>query len=130
MESQMNYEDVLGKFLQTTLDTAEKVGEFAVAQLPELVQQALNWYFAYGLIHFVVGVALAIVAIVLEMKAFRLATAADDAKSFFDVYVVLGMVPRIPAWVIVFNLVNLQWLKIWIAPKLWLVEFATKLVTK
>jgi len=56
----MNYEDVLGKFLQTTLDTAEKVGEFAVAQLPELVQQALNWYFAYGLIQFVAGVALAV----------------------------------------------------------------------
>ena len=60
----MNYEDVLGKFLQSTLDTAEKVGEFAVAQLPELVQQALNWYFAYGLIQFVAGVALAIFAIV------------------------------------------------------------------
>ena len=53
----MNYEEVLGKFLQSTLDTAKKVGEFAVAQLPELVQQALNWYFAYGLIQFVSGIA-------------------------------------------------------------------------
>jgi hypothetical protein len=126
----MNYEEVLGKFLQSTLDTAEKVGEFAVAQLPELVQQALNWYFAYGLIQFVAGVALAIFAIVVDVKLFKSALKTESDDVIFGVYFVLGMVPRIPAWVVVFNLVNFQWLKIWIAPKLWLVEFATKLVTK
>ena len=127
----MNYEDVLGKFLQSTLDTAEKVGEFAVAQLPELVQQALNWYFAYGLIQFVAGIALAIFAIVVDVKLFKsaLKTESDD-DVMFGVYGVLGMIPRAIVWIAVFKMVNLQWLKIWIAPKLWLVEFATKLVTK
>ena len=126
----MNYEEVLGKFLQSTLDTAEKVGEFAVAQLPELVQQALNWYFAYGLIQFVAGVALAIFVIVVDVKLFKQALKTESDDVLFGVYGVLGMIPRITAWVVVFNLVNFQWLKILIAPKLWLVEFATKLVTK
>ena len=127
----MEYEEVLGKFLQSTLDTAEKVGEFAVAQLPELVQQALNWYFASGLIQFVAGIALAIFAIVGDVKFFKWAAKYDEGGDMvFGVWGVLGMIPRIPAWVVVFNLVNFQWLKIWIAPKLWLVEFATKLVTK
>lgn len=126
----MNYEDVLGKFLQSTLDTAEKVGEFAVAQLPELVQQALNWYFAYGLIQFVAGIALAIFAIVVDVKLFKSALNTKSDDVMFGVYGVLGMIPRAIVWIPVFGLVNLQWLKIWIAPKLWLVEFATKLVTK
>ena len=126
----MKYEEVLGKFLQTTLDTAEKVGEFAVAQLPELVQQALNWYFAYGLIQLVAGIALAIFAVVADVKMFKWAAKYDEGDMLFGVWGVLGMIPRVPTWVAVFHLVNFQWLKIWIAPKLWLVEFATKLVTK
>ena len=126
----MNYEDVLGKFLQSTLDTAEKVGEFAVAQLPELVQQALNWYFAYGLIQFVSGIALAIFAIVADVKMFKSALKTQSDDVMIGLYLIIGMIPRSIAWVTIFSLVNFQWLKIWIAPKLWLVEFATKLVTK
>ena len=126
----MEYEEVLGKFLQSTLDTAEKVGEFAVAHLPELVQQALNWYFASGLIQFVAGIALAIFAIIADVKLFKWAKKTNPDEMLFNVWGVLGMIPRVPTWVAVFNLFNFQWLKIWIAPKLWLVEFATKLVTK
>lgn len=126
----MKYEELLGKFLQTTLDTADKVGEFAVAQLPDLVQQALNWYFAYGLIQFVAGIALAIFAIIADVKLLKWVTKDGNGDMVFGVWGVLGMIPRVPTWVAVFNLVNFQWLKIWIAPKLWLIEFATKLVTK
>ena len=125
------YEQALTRFINTTLDAAEKVGDFAAAELPLLVQEALNWYFAYYLITFVCGIVLAIVLLIADYKVFKAAREMDkennDPGATILGWGLIGSFIRFPIWGIgVGSLVNLQWLKIWIAPKLWLIEFAAR----
>jgi hypothetical protein len=121
-------EEALARFINGTLDAADKVGQFAVAELPQFITEALHWYFAYNLILFVAGVALAIFAIVVDVKLFKSALKTESYDVMFGAYGILGMIPRTIVWVPVFVMVNLQWLKIWIAPKLWLIEYAARLL--
>jgi hypothetical protein len=127
------YEEALARFINGTLDAADKVGQFAMTELPQFITEALHWYFAYNLILFVAGVAAAIVLLVVDYKLFKVAKKfSDEQEDLFAVGFVwglMGTIVRIGAWAtIVGNTFNLQWLKIWIAPKLWLIEFAARLV--
>ena len=127
------YEEALARFINGTLDAADKVGQFAVAELPQFITEALHWYFAYNLILFIVGVVAAIILLVLDYKLFKVAKKfSDEQEDLFAVGFVwglMGTIFRFIAWGAgVGNLINLQWLKIWIAPKLWLIEYAARLL--
>jgi hypothetical protein len=127
------YEEALARFINGTLDAADKVGQFAMAELPQFVTEALNWYFAYNLILFVAGVALAIILLAVDYRMFRYARAFDerecDSSATILAWGILGSIFRLVVWGAgVSNLINLQWLKIWIAPKLWLIEYAARLL--
>ncbi|MGE3523481.1 MAG: hypothetical protein AB7I96_11490, partial [Candidatus Dadabacteria bacterium] len=50
-------------------------------------------------------------------------------EDFFAPYVFLGSLLRLPVYGVILSLaVEFEWLKIWIAPKLWLVEKAAELL--
>jgi hypothetical protein len=126
------YDEAIAKFINGVIDTADKVGQFAMAELPGFITEVLQWYFTYNLIMFISGVLVAIVLIVLDWKLFQFAKECD--KSDYDHTATLlgwglvGTIVRVPLWFGgVGTLLNLQWLKIWIAPKLWLIEYAAGL---
>lgn len=127
------YEEALARFINGTLDAADKVGQFAMAELPQFITEALDWYFAYNLILFVAGVVLAIILVIVDYRLFLYARAVDkregDATAIVLGWGIAGSVIRFIAWGGgVAALFNLQWLKIWIAPKLWLIEYAARLM--
>ena len=128
-----SYEEALARFINGTLDAADKVGQFAVAELPQFITEALHWYFAYNLILFVAGVVLAIIFVTVDYRLFHYARTVDkregDATATVLVWGIAGSIFRVVAWAFgVAALINLQWLKIWIAPKLWLIEYAARLL--
>ena len=127
------YEEALARFINGTLDAADKVGQFAVAELPQFITEALHWYFAYNLILFVSGVVLATILVIIDYRLFHYARAVDkregDPMATVLGWGIAGSIIRVVVWASgVAALINLQWLKIWIAPKLWLIEYAARLL--
>jgi hypothetical protein len=127
------YDDAVARFINSALDTADKVGQFAAEELPKFIGEVLQWYFAYNLILFVAGVVLATFLVIIDYRLFRHAREIDkrecDSTATILGWGILGSLVRLVAWGAgVAPLINLQWLKIWIAPKLWLIEYAARLL--
>lgn len=101
---------------------------FLSAEIPDVIHQLLVWYAIESAIHTVIGVS--IVAMWIACERFALKKISDWNWSIEDVimnYALIGMFPRIAAFVMVCVMVNLDWLKIWISPKIWLIEYASQL---
>lgn len=101
---------------------------FLSAEIPDVIHQLLVWYAIESAIYTVIGVA--IVAMWITCERFALKKISDWNWAIEDVfmhYALLGMFPRIAAFVTACDMVNLDWLKIWIAPKIWLIEYASQL---
>lgn len=119
-------------------ETAEKAGDFLLAEIPDVAQQALLYYGIYYFVKFVawlalVGITVWIWRLGLRNKEggygfLRHQTGTDKGRLDEDI-----ITPVIGATIILhvapmLLLMNLTWLKIWIAPKLWLIEYAGSLV--
>ena len=98
---------------------------FLSAELPDYIMQMLAWY---GLKSFILWVG----AIIFVYVYYRLVSSIEgDVLSFTtpvarDIAIAFGGAVAVAASVSVFT--NLTWLKIWVAPKVWLVEYAATLV--
>lgn len=122
------------------IDTAV---EFTVEQAPDVIHQALLWHGTINFIYFILGMIFFIAPIVIIWKITKRFKDIEDGKSNI-MYEWLGGYSnphhslRIEYCFGVFMfwfvftfiggcLINLEWLKIWIAPKLWLIEYAASL---
>lgn len=139
METQ-TLESVLIDAIQKTQGAVGEAVDFVVEQSPEVVQQLLLWNFTISLIWFCVGW----IGIFVSYKIFRfLISQSPPERGETWAYKVWsdGDVWMNPALVFshVFNaalafccliavLSHLTWLKIWIAPKLYLLEYAASLI--
>lgn len=125
------YEEVLARFLNGVMDTAEKLNDFAQSELPDVVQQALAWHFAYSIIMSSLGILIILAYISLMLWAKKKHDASKDysVREGWLMFIIFGgMIAGAFTLMISAAIINLQWLKIWIAPKLWLIEYAAKLV--
>lgn len=136
-----NLEKALEQFMLKAIEGAEQAGAFMSEQLPEVVQQALTWYMIDSVIGCFVGIflillgALGCYGLYWYDKVFwkkkntnkNYSSCLDYESGYIFVYVFGGI---IGGCVILagFLHINLDWLKIWITPKLWLVEYAGGLV--
>lgn len=117
------------KALESTGNLIDKSVDMVMQQAPILVQEVLHWYFAYNLILFILGLIMLGVLAFLNFKFYKMElrfmkSGHDDGFLWLPVFVV-----DVAAFLtIVFNCINLTWLKILIAPRLWLIEYATQLV--
>lgn len=102
--------------------------DFLVGQLPEYVEQLLMWHATYSLVMCILGFLLVALICYVDVRIYRYMKSDEfDKWQRGDAY--LGMavgsfVLMIPAGL----MVNITWLKILIAPKVWLVEYAASLV--
>jgi len=118
--------DKLDDILLKLLTGITEGGQFLVAELPEVIQQLLHWYFAKSVIYSLIGFFLAYVVyrIVKFAIHFYKTDESYDAEPKVFVIVLLGSVV---GFIGVF-FVSLDWLQILIAPKVWLIEYASELV--
>jgi len=122
--------------LQTALaDLLSKANEgidsasgFLVDEIPDVIYQLLMWYGVYSAIMCVAG----IIYLSVLYKAIKWSLTGPrwdwhmkqtDAGFPTPVFYMLTVLLLIP----VFHMFNLTWLKIWIAPKIWLIEYAATL---
>lgn len=139
MEEQAN--KILVELLQKASNGIDAAVSFSQAQIPDVVHQLLIWSFVHSALFQVTGLLLLIAAMKLPSFA---RTARNNGKRwtsfdgcpndgyfissfYYDICTVFAPIfgSIIGVLIIAFNF---EWLKIWLAPKLFLIEYAASLV--
>ena len=116
----------LVQLLDKALVGVDAASEFLVEETPEVIQQLLVWYGVYNALLCLGGLALAYAIYKVTAIAHdKYKQSHDPDMGFF--WFIAVIVATLPA-IIASLMVNLTWLKIWIAPKIWLLEYASSLV--
>lgn len=111
--------EVLESGKQGVLQAADMLKE----QMPDLAEQILKWNFATSLMHFCVGITILIGAIIVA-KRFKLLTSDKMKETEFGSLSIIA--PMIVGLAVCFS--SYTWIKILIAPKLFLIKCILTLV--
>jgi hypothetical protein len=125
----------VAQVLTQATKTVGDAKDFVLAQLPDVVRQLLAWKFACSLIENLVWVGLLIVSSIILRRSFKDNVWKDDGSVRYDVHpqhgwprFVLGVFSAAATVVstigTMIELCNPTWLQIWIAPKVYLIEYA------
>lgn len=121
-ELKQKAQEALATFIQDALN----VREFAIEQAPDVVQQLLLYKFWYSFAGFtlcILGMVSAAIIIMLIVKKIRKDNACDEAYVFI---VFPALILVLPSMMCLGRC--LGWAQIWIAPKVWLMEYAAGLI--
>lgn len=107
--------------------------DFLQAQLPDVIVQLLMWHGVKSGILFVIGILIFIGLVIADIyfgnKLYKILEEGNDTESFWLFYIFIGSMFRATLLAAInITFLNLTWLQIWIAPKVWLIEYAARLV--
>ena len=116
------------ELIKGAVANAEQAKQFILSETPEFVQQLLLWKAMTSVLLCLIGVALAALAVWYRRNTKGLLEEAESESeksniSFVRTLVLCGIV--FLSVFVVFE--NMEWLQIWIAPKVYLVEYAASL---
>jgi len=114
--------------LKGIIEGVASAKEFILAELPEVVQQLLMWKAAESLIVFVICFSILLAAWVNLAFLIRYLRKEDFAESIAIPWAIVSLFLTILGTAIPLDIINLDWLQIWIAPKVYLLEYAASLV--
>lgn len=130
-------QNTLEQALIKSIDGIQKTGtelvEALYQQAPEVVEQLLLWHGIEALIQFIVGI-LCLLLIFIHYKIACKVYEKNGISKWVDQvpYWLPTVFGGIIVWVFsirtMIDLVNLKWLKIWLAPKVYLLEYLADLV--
>lgn len=136
-ETQNNIQNTLENALITSIEGIKKTGTELVdalyQQAPEVIEQLLLWHGVESFILFLVSLAMLSVPFIF----YKLAAAAyvkfnvqkmSDEFPYWMITIVSGIVSITASTAMAIDLMNLKWLKIWLAPKVYLLEYLATLV--
>ena len=125
-------QEALLNILNNVTQSVENGVSFLSEQLPDVIHQLLLWKAVESGIHFVILLALCIglgIAACKFLKAgreYKPKNACDDKAIGY--FLLFGITLFIACVAFVFASNQLEWLKILIAPKMYLIEYAAQLV--
>jgi flagellar biosynthesis protein FlhB len=124
-------EKCLTEITQGVLNSVDKIKSFSEYQLPEYISQLMTWHVMKSFFSLTISFMFLFITFILIKKTFKLAGCTDEKGEHSEstiikmiIYVVLAIVTIVIACA---NF-DLTWLKIWIAPKVWLIDYATGLL--
>lgn len=120
-------------------ETMGQAKDLLISELPDVAQQALLYYGVYYALTAAVGMFILITLVVVWVKYSGCAeydgvsprkwTLTHDDDGAVSPHVMgTVLLTGVLVTIVCEKLFNLTWLKIWIAPKLWLIEYAGSLV--
>ena len=141
MQEQLN--ERLLTFIDKFLAGIDGTVDFMSEQLPDYIEQLLVWYAVYGAVMTLFGIILISVSTYIVVKYSGVGEKVDESKSSrYDNHrptwthdndgdlmgsIVIVCVGYLMILWVGFYHINLDWLQIMIAPKVWLVEYASQL---
>ena len=114
--------------IQSVKEGAITAGQFLQSEVPDVVQQLLLWH---GVHNFMIFVLWSIFSIITAYAWYRVVKhgLSDNCGEEIIGMGGLALFPTIVSLIVfVDNIIDLTWLKIWIAPKVWLLEYVTGMV--
>lgn len=123
----------LGALLNKVNNGIDTAGEFLASELPDVIQQLLMWHGVKSFIVFVVCLSVILLSITMCTKAFKNRSVEGHWACSDSRYGYMGFEGFLVCTLSVFSIVpalvnmNIAWLQIWVAPKIWLIEYAAKL---
>lgn len=116
-------QEVIDKFLVEMLQFLKAAKDFTMEQIPEVAKEILRFNLAMSVIHTLLGLAL----ILLSYRLFRFVK-KSNVFTEFEGFAIAGMTVSGVVGLIVF-FVNIHYvLKVWLAPRLYLIEYLAELV--
>lgn len=119
-------EDKLVEILTRLQGAVEKGFDFASDQIPDVIHQLLLWHSIHSLMFFISGVVI-LGVIIYSLKVYKDKVYKDVVDLDDGVIGVFFMQLIFFILSIAMIVHNLAWLKIWIAPKVWLLEYIATL---
>lgn len=119
--------DVTGKVVDIGIDAGEKAVTLLSAEIPDVIKQLLFWKFTESILHFLLAIFLLVVYFVLEKRTFSECKKLQNEDAWM-LYFFPGSIVRVVLGTVIFCLFNLTWIKIWIAPKVYLIEYVSNLL--
>jgi hypothetical protein len=120
----------LAKLIEQATAGIDASTSFLTAQVPDVILQLLMWNFALNLTYFVLGILTLFFCIYLWRKIYRTLEVMDGRSStdHEDAIIIGGGILSAVLVLPAFIFLNITWLQIWIAPKVWLLEYGATLV--
>lgn len=110
---------------------------FLSAELPDYIQQLLMWHAILSFLLFITAILFVGIAVIIQFKVILMKDSEGKLKfrekysHIRDGHSTIALMSFLlwlsTAMFFTFS-INLTWLQIWIAPKVWLVEYAANLV--
>jgi len=117
----MNLEEALSQILLNTNDKVMKATDFIINELPDVIQQLLRWNMVESLICCCVGIIGLILCVIFTYKMFYKLIGNDELYEHPEITLLILIIFPVIACI---KIINLNWLQIWLAPKLYLIEYA------
>lgn len=122
---------VLADIITRVTSGADAAIQFGKEQIPEVLKQLLIWNFTFSFLIWFSATAVIVGYIIWMLTKFRWwfknqrSTTTELDAAVITITVVWGFISFIMIFVF---WCNLDWLKIWVAPKLYLLEYAASLI--
>ena len=113
--------EVLLKLVNKAMNGIDAAVQFSQAQIPEVIHQLLMWNAVSSILIQVLAILIAFTPVVVFVRKWEVICDNDAEAS-----VILNLF-TVPFGAILF-FTNFDWLKIWLAPKLYLLEYAASLM--
>lgn len=125
------WEKVLSSLITKVTAGADAVIQFGSEQLPEVLKQLLIWNFTYSLLLWVISLSILIgylwwMSVKWKWWMKNKATTSTSTDNFYSIITFIWSILAFLSLIMFFS--NLDWLKIWVAPKLYLLEYAASLI--
>lgn len=136
-----NLQNALVELIEKSTAGVGAAIDVLAAETPEVISQLLVWYSIYSALMMAIGLALLISPFVLIIKYERwcqsefekeaswtkLYSGSKSSSFGYNMRRWVSGIPSAGIFIIGLCMVNLEWLQIIIAPKVWLIEYAAKL---
>ncbi len=120
----------LSSILDWVEQTAKSAEQFAVEQTPLYIQELLAWNFWYSLVWFIIGVIYLIIGLSSAIYLYKKRNTIIELKEDYPPPHLLSIISLVLGFICgsITTMGNLEWFQIWVAPRVWLVEYvASKL---
>ena len=118
----------LGQLLSKANNGIDAANGFLVAELPDVIQQLLMWHGTYNLIVFLMCIIAPVIAYKSSVSIANKTFCADGEEAFDYPHIIIPItIMNIVIVAVCMARINVEWLQIYIAPKVWLLEYAANL---
>lgn len=122
---------VLADIITRVTSGADAAIQFGKEQIPEVLKQLLVWNFTFSFMVWLSATAIIVGYVFWLLIKFKwwfknqITTTTEQDGLYITITVIGGIISIIMIFVF---WCNLDWLKIWVAPKLYLLEYAASLI--